>query len=264
MPSSSSISAGKARATGTQHGQPEAAPARSVTAADLPAEFARNAHVYGAALDLGFVGEPRVAAMARVCYPRLCVVREATAESWSEEPALDAELVARMARGDREAAGELYDRHSATLFALALRILGARGEAEDLVHDVFLEAWRHAAEYDPARASVRAWLAVRTRSRALDCRKSARVSRSVGLPEEWLESPADSAREPGHVVDQGRLRHVLVALPPEQREVLVLGYFEGLSSSEIAERLALPIGTVKSRVAAALGRLRAAFGGRRP
>jgi RNA polymerase sigma-70 factor (ECF subfamily) len=169
-----------------------------------------------------------------------------------------------MARGDAAALGHLYDRHAPAMIALAERIAGRGAEAEDLVHEVFLEAWRRAADYDPTRASVKAWLLLRTRSRALDHRKSARVARRAqGSEGRWLEELTDPSGEPSLGPDRARIRDVLVALPREQQTVLLLGYFEGLSSSEIAEKVGVPIGTVKSRTAAALAGLRAALGGER-
>lgn len=165
-----------------------------------------------------------------------------------------------MARGDSGALAELYDRYAARMLALAQRIVGRGAEAEDVIHDVFLEAWRHSADYDNGRGSVKSWLLLRTRSRSLDVQKSARVSKQAsGLDDAWLSELADPTRDTTAGADQARLRGVLVALPPEQREVLLLGYFEGLSSSEMAERIGVPIGTVKSRVAAALSALRGAL-----
>jgi RNA polymerase sigma-70 factor, ECF subfamily len=167
----------------------------------------------------------------------------------------DALLVRAIANGDRGALAALYDQYGSLLFALALRILRDRREAEDLLHDVFLEVWRSAASYDPKRGKVRTWLLIRMRSRALDSLKSARVSRRVDGDERTLETVAvdDPSLEP----DRARLRQVVAELPAEQRAVLELAYFEGLSGSEIAARLAVPIGTVKSRTAAALTKLRA-------
>ncbi len=165
-----------------------------------------------------------------------------------------------MARGDSAALAELYDRYAGTMLALAQRIVGRGAEAEDIIHDVFLETWRHAADYDPARGSVKSWLLLRTRSRSLDVQKSARVSKQAGgLSDDWLAQLGDPSRDTTAGVDQARLREVLTQLSPEQREVLLLGYFEGLSSSEIAERIGVPLGTVKSRVAAALSALRQAL-----
>lgn len=165
---------------------------------------------------------------------------------------LDAALVARMAEGDRAAMAELYERHCGILLGLALRIVRERREAEDLLHDVFLEAWRAAKDFDPKRGRVRTWLAIRMRSRALDLKKSARVSRNAG--DAGLDVVVDDS--PISSPDHARVRAALAELGADQRKVLELAYFEGLSCSEIAERVSIPIGTVKSRIAAGLDRLR--------
>lgn len=174
----------------------------------------------------------------------------------SEDADLDAALVARMATGDRAAMAELYDRHSSILLGLALRIVRERREAEDLLHDVFLEAWRAAKDFDPKRGRVRTWLAIRMRSRALDLKKSARVSRNAG--DAGLDVIVDDS--PKVSPDHARVRGALAALGPDQRTVLELAYFEGLSCTEIAQRISIPVGTVKSRLAAGLERLRAQVG----
>jgi RNA polymerase sigma-70 factor (ECF subfamily) len=167
----------------------------------------------------------------------------------------DAELLNGLLAGDRDCLAALYDRHASVLLALGRRILGDRREAEDLLHDVFLEAWHKALDYDEQRGTVRAWLLMRMRSRALDRRKAAVFSRRADAPPDDVVGQEDPSLTP----DRERVRRALNDLPLEQRQVLELGYFEGLSSSEIAARLQAPIGTVKSRVAAALAKLRAGF-----
>ena len=142
---------------------------------------------------------------------------------------------------------------------LPLHALGAL-EAEDILHDVFLEAWRTAVDYDPTRGRVRTWLAIRMRSRCLDRQKSARVSRLAGddsvLDRVAAEGSVDAAP------DQSRVRAAVDDLSDDQRQVIELAYFEGLSCSEIATHTSTPIGTVKSRMAAAMNKLRSAmFGG---
>jgi RNA polymerase sigma-70 factor (ECF subfamily) len=169
----------------------------------------------------------------------------------------DAELVRAAADGDREALAQLYDRHGSLLLALGTRMLKSRREAEDLLHDVFLEVWRHAKDYDESRGTVRSWMLLRLRSRALDRLKSAGYSRVVsmeasGIREENLVAETESGPGP----DGARVREALAALPPDQRTVLEQAYFEGRSLSEIAERSGVPLGTVKSRLARALGKLR--------
>src|SRR6188474_1559538 len=143
----------------------------------------------------------------------------------AEDAEIDAALVAAMAKGDRSALAALYDRHSGILLGLAMRIVRDRREAEDLLHDVFLEAWRSAKDFDPKRGRVRTWLAIRMRSRALDLQKSARVSRNAG------DAGLDLLVDEGETTspDHGRVRSALAELGPDQRRVLELAYFEGLS-----------------------------------
>ena len=170
----------------------------------------------------------------------------------SGDDAEDARLVSAMAAGDRDALAKLYERHAGILLGLAVRIVRERREAEDLLHDVFLEAWRCARDFDPKRGRVRTWLAIRMRSRALDQQKSARVSRNAG--DAGLEVVVDHAERASP--DHSRVRSVLAQLGDDQRRVVELAYFEGLSCSEIARRVSIPIGTVKSRLAAGLKALR--------
>jgi RNA polymerase sigma-70 factor (ECF subfamily) len=178
------------------------------------------------------------------------------AQNETTEELSDVVLVERMARGDRLAVSALYARHATALYGYAHGLLRSRQEAEDLIHDVFLEAWRRSGDYSQERGSVRAWLLVRVRSRALDRLKSAGRSRVVSTHDE----PHASTVMPFNVGDQGRLRNILSKMPEAQREVILLGYFEDLTTVEIAERLGIPAGTVKSRTRAALGFLRAVLG----
>ena len=166
-------------------------------------------------------------------------------------------LVAAIATGDRDALAALYDLHAPMLFGLAKRILGNASAAEDLIHDVFLEVWQHAAEYSPLRGSVPAWLTIRTRSRALD-RLGKRARDAKVVERVAVEQPPQDAAPSGPAagVDAARVRLLAVGLPEELAAVIDLAYFEGLSSSEIAARLEIPMGTVKSRMARALALLR--------
>jgi len=165
----------------------------------------------------------------------------------------DHALIRALAEGDPEALAGLFSRHGGALLALARRIVGE--DANDIVHDVFVEIWRHAATYDPARASVRTWMLVRCRSRALDRLRSKRLRATVPI-EVLGEVPAGAGAEPTRLVDGQRLSHALDALSAPQREVLVLAYYGGLSATEIAVELEIPVGTVKSRTAAGLAALR--------
>jgi RNA polymerase sigma-70 factor, ECF subfamily len=168
--------------------------------------------------------------------------------------------------GDRSALGSLYDRHASLLLSLAERILGNRREAEDLLHDVFVEIWQRAGDYDPTRGSVATWMRLRMRSRALDrVRASSRRERATEISDRLLSSGGLAAADWGidnadqSTADQSTVRAALKELPSEQSTVLVLSYFAGMSASEIAESIGVPIGTVKSRAAAALAKLRRAL-----
>lgn len=186
----------------------------------------------------------------------------------------DGDLVIAVASGDRSALATLYDRYASTLLGLGIRVLRSRRDAEDVVHDVFLEVWRRAHSYDPARASVRGWLLLMMRCRSLDRRKSAAFALSTPLDTVSHDAAAHgamsesdsrlpdgpSADRAGEAIDHKRAVAALAALPEAQRAVLVLGYFQGLSSSEIATELQIPIGTVKSRVSAAMRALRERMG----
>jgi RNA polymerase sigma-70 factor, ECF subfamily len=196
--------------------------------------------------------------------PRARMDGEPTGASGAADNRLDeASLVTAVAAGDREALGALYDLHAPVLMGLARRMLGTPAAAEDLLHDLFLEVWQHAAEYTPERGSVRAWLIVRARSRALDRLgrqgRETRVVERVSSETEVAVAPSAAA-----AIDGARVRNLLTELEGELRAVLELAYFEGLSSSEMGERLGIPVGTVKSRVARALGALRDAMAGARP
>jgi RNA polymerase sigma-70 factor (ECF subfamily) len=172
----------------------------------------------------------------------------------------DLALVARMEARDADALARLYDRYAARLLGLAERILGSGGEAEEVVQEVFLYVWRAAATFDPARGSVLAWLLVATRSRAID-RLRARRPASRG---EWKRlddvpesaAPVDVERDSASREWQSICLAAIGELPPDQRRVLELAYFEGLTHTEIAEKTSTPLGTVKTRARLGLMKLR--------
>jgi RNA polymerase sigma-70 factor, ECF subfamily len=163
----------------------------------------------------------------------------------------DTELIAQVARGQKLALGAIYDRYAGLLLAVLTRVLRDRQEAEDVLHEVFLEVWQRAADFDPERGNVRAWLVMRARSRGLDRLRV--LGRAKTLPEgtACAEAPAEAAP-----ADALSVRRALSNLTPELRQLLELGYFEGMSSAEIAAHQGIAVGTVKSRVARALAELR--------
>jgi RNA polymerase sigma-70 factor (ECF subfamily) len=173
----------------------------------------------------------------------------------------DRALLARIEARDADALARLYDRYAARLLGLAERILGGGGEAEEVVQEVFLYVWRAAASFDPARGSALAWLLVATRSRAIDRLRARRPVSSRGELRR-LDDVTESAA-PGDVELDSAAREweslclaAIGELPPEQRRVLELAYFEGLTHTEIAEKTATPLGTVKTRARLGLMKLR--------
>ena len=170
----------------------------------------------------------------------------------------DVQLVVRLAARDMEAASDLYDRFASHVYALARRVVRSDSDAEDVVQDVILQAWQSAAAYDPRRGSVLAWLLVMARTRSID-RLRARQSRPAGdntlLPA--LAGDETPALELLLAAEQGeRVRDALTVLPADQRTPLELAYYEGLTQSAIARTLAQPLGTIKTRMRAALQTLR--------
>ena len=169
----------------------------------------------------------------------------------------EATLVADVVAGNREALATLYDRHAGRLGALCARILGDAAQAEDLVHDVFVEAWHHAHEFDPRRGTVRAWLTTRARSRALDrVGHRTRGAQAVALAGAETATATAGDREFEGRHDAAVLRHSLAGLPSELAEVIEGAYYDGMSATDLADRFAIPVGTVKSRLARALAHLR--------
>jgi RNA polymerase sigma-70 factor, ECF subfamily len=167
---------------------------------------------------------------------------------------LDSELIGQIKRGNAPALGTLYDRHGRVLLGILTRVLGNQQEAEDVLHEVFLEVWERASDYDESRGSVRAWLVMRARSRGLDRLRTLGRRRNLGK-----DDLAASQPEPPAHAERLSVRRALSSLAPELKRLLELGYFEGMSSAEIAEHERLAIGTVKSRVARALAELRDAL-----
>jgi RNA polymerase sigma-70 factor (ECF subfamily) len=167
----------------------------------------------------------------------------------------DQKLMSLVKAGDRHALAALYDRHAPQMLGLAFRILQNRGDAEDLVHDVFLEAWHKADHYDAQRSTVRTWLVLRMRSRAIDrLRSLTKVREQVGFTDESQLEP--EGERPNHISDRVIAQRALESLSEEQRTVIELSYFEGLTCREIAVRCEIPVGTVKSRLSAAIQKLR--------
>jgi RNA polymerase sigma-70 factor (ECF subfamily) len=170
----------------------------------------------------------------------------------------DDDLLHAIARSDEAALAAIYDRYRLILFGLILRILHDREEAEDCLQEVFLQVWRRARDFDESRGRAFTWLVTIARSRALD-RLRASGSR-LRLATEAAEVPRDEvgdAAEEAVQSEQGAIvREALAELPEQQRRMLLLAYFEGLTQTEIAARLGDPLGTVKTRMRAGMIKLR--------
>ena len=179
----------------------------------------------------------------------------------AESQAEDLESLRRFVSGDQGAAAGLYDRHARALYSLILRIVGDEGEAEDVLQEVFVQAFRQAGRYDSSRGAVAAWLLMMARSRAID-RIRTRRTRVEGRTGEVtvLNDLPDSQPDASSAMldeEQTRLvREALAGLPLLQRMAIELAYYEGLSHTEIAERLEQPLGTVKTRIRLGLLKLR--------
>lgn len=175
--------------------------------------------------------------------------------------AQDADLVARIAAQDREAFVALFERYAGRIKAFALRGGASAQDADEIAQDVMVSVWRRAASYRPERAAVSTWIYAIARNRRIDLIR--RTRRPAPDPNDPLFQPdpqPDALRGLAAIEREARLRAGLAALGPEQREVLVAAFFDGLSHGEVAERLGLPLGTVKSRIRLAFGHLRGLLG----
>jgi RNA polymerase sigma-70 factor (ECF subfamily) len=193
----------------------------------------------------------------------------AAAEAFGAGADVDRELVRRMQGGDERALGAFYDRWFPVVNCLVTRMLKAPDEVEDVVEETFWQVWRQATRFEAERGSVQTWLLTIARSRALDRMRASRRRREDAIDEGKLDDanataaesydtplPNDPSLEVEHAERRRIVRAALSELPAEQREALELGYFGGLSQSEIAERTGQPLGTVKTRMRLAIQKLR--------
>jgi RNA polymerase sigma-70 factor, ECF subfamily len=161
--------------------------------------------------------------------------------------------------GDAEAFALLYDRHSRAAYSLAYRLMNGRQPAEDLVQEAFIKVWRSAGGYRAGRGSVRTWIFSIVRNRAIDqfrsdaSRRRTRDEVEASAP---TSEPSEAFAETWRNTQQEQVREVLKTLPQEQLRILELAYFSGYTHVEIAERLSLPLGTVKGRMRLGLENLR--------
>jgi RNA polymerase sigma-70 factor (ECF subfamily) len=169
----------------------------------------------------------------------------------------DEELVYRVAGGDERALSELYDRYSRPVYATGIRLLRDVSLAEELVQDAFTNVWRRAETFDSERASFATWLYRITHNRVVDLTRKRKV-RPVSVGEDPLQT-FPGGPEPEASVDSWDVARALSRIPGEHREVLILAYFQGLTHSEISQQTGVPLGTIKSRMTAALKKLHQAM-----
>jgi RNA polymerase sigma-70 factor (ECF subfamily) len=174
----------------------------------------------------------------------------------------DIDLLKAVAAKNDAALGQLYDRYRLILFGVLMRILNNREEAEDVLQEVFLQVWRRAVDFDENRGRPFTWLVTLARSRGIDrlrslaSRERVAVAGASEMPDEVSDAAADAIRSER----VGAVNSALADLPEDQRKPLVLAYFDGLTQSEIATKLGVPLGTVKTRMRTAMIKLRESFG----
>lgn len=180
-----------------------------------------------------------------------------------ESPVDGAHLIERIADGDQGALGELYERYAGLLLTLARRILNDLSDAEEVLQEVFLQVWSQAGRYDTRRSSVSTWLVLITRSRSIDRLRTRQVvdRTLVNLQSENRDQHTSPEGLASVWMDQrrARLRREMQLLPPEQKHVLELAFYGGMTQSEIAETTGIPLGTVKTRSLLAMRKLRKAL-----
>lgn len=174
----------------------------------------------------------------------------------------DTVLIAQIARADRSAFDQLYERYHRMVFGIALAILGEPHTAEEVTLDVFMRVWQKASTYRADRAKVSTWLIALTRHHAIDILRRQRTRLKTD-PWNGYENPGQDMPFSNDLEDQvdsamtgGRIRAAFAQLPPEQRQALVMAYFKGLTHSEIAEALQEPLGTIKTRIRLGMQKLR--------
>jgi RNA polymerase sigma-70 factor, ECF subfamily len=175
----------------------------------------------------------------------------------------DETLLARVAEADATAFEALYARYSRPAYSVALGMLRDAVRAQEVTQDVFLAIWRGAREFDPARGSARTWILSVAHHKSVDAVRRSRRSPTVPLSD-TITGDVDVIEEAQARVDAGHVRRALEALSVEQRAALVLAYYGGYTQQEIAQRLGVPLGTIKTRMRDGLLRLRTVLPARAP
>jgi RNA polymerase sigma-70 factor, ECF subfamily len=169
----------------------------------------------------------------------------------------DMALLSAIRSGDEQAMATLYDRYSAVVYSVALRVLGDTGKAEDILQEVFMQLWRNPGGFDSSRGHLAPWLAVIARNRAIDLLRKRHPETDIA--DVVVSVEPDMAGDAERARAMEKVRGTLGAMPAAQRQALEMAYFEGLSHTEISAKTGEPLGTIKTRIRAGLLALRKAF-----
>jgi RNA polymerase sigma-70 factor (ECF subfamily) len=176
----------------------------------------------------------------------------------------DEDLMQLVRRADADAFAVVYERHSSSAYALAYRMTGTRGAAEDVTQEAFISVWRSGARFDRNRGSVRSWLLGIVHHRAIDALRRGKVRDRPRVDDEnaaeKLEAPENTELEVARRDEAATVRRAMEVLPSEQVQVIELAYFGGFTHTEIAEMLGTPVGTIKGRMRLGLTKLRHQLG----
>ncbi len=174
----------------------------------------------------------------------------------------DAAILRQIVARDPRSMELLYDRYGGIAYALAVRVLGDAGAAEDVVQEAFFNIWRQGTSYDTTRGTVRTWLLTVVHHRAIDRIRSMRAKTRGDVAIDSmlsLQAKEDTWTTVSAGLERERVRAAVATLPPEQQQVVEMAYFAGLTQAEIAERVGIPLGTVKGRMRLAVAKLRDAL-----
>jgi RNA polymerase sigma-70 factor (ECF subfamily) len=169
----------------------------------------------------------------------------------------DASAMSAIRTGDERAMAQVFERYSALVYSVALRVLGDTGAAEDVLQEVFLQLWRNPNVFDTGRGSLSGWLAVITRNRSIDLLRKRRAETDIDHVTLWGEP--DVIRDGEWIGSAGKIQRALTSMPASQRSALEMAFFEGFTHTEIAEKTGEPLGTIKTRIRAGLLALRKAL-----
>ena len=158
----------------------------------------------------------------------------------------DGALISAVRSGNQDAMAQLYDRYSAVVYSVALRVLGDTGAAEDVLQEIFMQLWRNPGSFDASRGKLAPWLAVIARNRAVDSLRKRRPQTEISETLISIEPDLATETDRGRVTE--KVRGALKEMPAPQRQALEMAYFEGYSHSEISEKTGEPLGTIKTRI----------------